>query len=94
MNVHIMESTNIQGLLKFISQTSPKSLSRAFSISNSSGMGWRNLSTSARQDWFCGFTFQAVVYSQYEGYYPAVSQSTISTILSPQARIFKLLKSP
>lgn len=79
---------------KLGSQNIPKYLCRIFSISNSFCMGSRNLSTSSCQNWFCGFTCQAVVYSQYEGYQPAVSQSMTPTILSPDARIFKLLKSP
>ena len=66
----------------------------AFSISKASGIGSRNLSISSRQNQFIGLTCEAVVYSQYDGYQPAVSQSIIPTITSPRTRIFKLLRSP
>lgn len=45
-------------------QKSPKYLSRVFSISNWSGIGSMNLSTSSCQNSFCGLTCQFRVYSQ------------------------------
>ena len=67
---------------------------RTLSIYRYSGIGSENVSISWTQNIFWGLAWKAEVYSQYGGYQPAVSQSTIPTTLSQWTMIFKLIRLP